>query len=100
MPLVRLSWAFEMQFKFDETPLKRVEIKVSTDIETTNPPRAGQLNKTFLHYPILSVYGLYYSLKYNGSSSCFSMNSWRMVCSRACASGTGETKAASSMAVL
>jgi hypothetical protein len=30
-----------------------------------------------------------YSLKYSGSSSCLSMNSWRMVFSRACATETG-----------
>lgn len=32
--------------KTNKTPLKRVEIKVSASIETTNPPRAG----SYLNY--------------------------------------------------
>ena len=38
---------------FRRNPAIRFEIKVSAAIETENPPRAGQLNNTFLHYFIL-----------------------------------------------
>ena len=67
---------FYLQFIFTEIPLKRFEIKVIGP-RNNEPAEGGFTEQDFFDtIPFyLSAYGLYYSLKYKGSSSCFSMNS-------------------------